>query len=316
MTERDRSRDDGGSALQASVLIVEYASRGAVAGCLAALEASTLPRERFEVILVDNASPTPVADLAQRFPRVRVLTSNRNLGFAGGNQLALRHASGRHVVMLNPDTVPCPDWLPELLAPLDEPDIGIVGCKLLYPHSTVLQHAGGALSANALSRHIGRGELDRGQYDTLRDVEYVCGAAMAVRRDVIERVGFLSPCYFPAYYEETELCIRARRAGFRVVYAPKAVVEHLEGHSAGGRTSTTLRHYHENRVRFVLRNSSRRELMRRFAPAELMHLALGCDARERRICLRAHWAAWKSHFRPRPRVEEADSLVDDSWESQ
>jgi GT2 family glycosyltransferase len=303
--------------LRASVLIVEYATRQYLPACLSALEASTLPREQFEVIVVDNASPTPVADIAGRFPGVRFLKSRRNLGFAGGNLLGLGYARGEHVALLNPDAIAAPDWLVQVLRPFSDPAVGIVGSKILHPDTSVLQHAGGVLMPNGRSEHRGRGEHDVGQYDTPSEADYVCGAAIAVRREVIERVGFLSPAYFPAYYEETELCVRARRAGFKVMYAPSAVVEHHETVASGdARASAYLARYHENRVRFVLRNYSRAELLRRFLPAEAAYLFRNCPPSERRICLRAYVDAWRtawdtSRGEPRPGM-----VVDDSWGSR
>jgi len=245
---------------------------------------------------------------------VRFLTARENLGFAGANLLALGYARGTHVALLNPDAIPAPSWLPELLEPLTDPGVGVVGSKILYPASSVLQHAGGVLFDNGRSEHRGRGERDRGQFDAACDVDYVCGAAFAVRREVIEAVGFLSPAYFPAYYEETELCVRARSAGYRVLYAPKAVVEHHERVASGSApTESYLRHYHENRIRFVLRNYSRRQIVKRFLPNEIAYLLKDCRARERRICFFAYARAWRSRrvgWRAAPAPE---SIVGDSW---
>lgn len=298
----------------ASVIIVEYATRRFLPDCLAALEHSQLPRDAFEVLVVDNASPTPVADLAAEFPNVRFLTSRRNLGFAGGNALGLQHARGQHIALLNPDAVATPGWLGAVLAPLAEPSVGIVGSKLLHPGTEVLQHAGGVLHPNALSSHFGRGETDLGQWDRQRDVEYVCGAAIALSRAVIERVGFLSPAYFPAYYEETELCVRARKAGFRVVYAPGAVAYHHEGVASGSAaTRKYLERFHESRLRFVLRNYSRAELVRRFVPAELDWLYRHCPPAERRICARAYLGAWRTAWDGRRGTPMDGDVVSDSF---
>ncbi|MCA9594386.1 MAG: glycosyltransferase family 2 protein [Myxococcales bacterium] len=300
--------------MQASVLIVEYASRAFLRECLEALERSHFPRDEFEVIVVDNASPTPVAELVSEFPFVRFITSRRNLGFAGGNLLALEHARGRHIALLNPDAVAAPDWLVNVLRPLEDPDVGIVGSKLLHPGTDVLQHAGGVLLPNALSAHLGRGELDRGQWDGPVEVDYVCGAAWAIRREVIERVGFLSPVYFPAYYEETELCRRAKRAGYRVVMAADAVVEHHEGVSSeSSRAKAYLERFHTGRVRYVVRNYSARELLTRFVPAELSWLAKDCPPAERLTCMRAYLSGVRSAW-DSSRGTPADSdVVSDSW---
>lgn len=296
------------------MIIVEYATRQFLPSCLAAIESSLLCRDDFEVIVVDNASPTPVSDLAAEFPRVRFLRSRRNLGFAGGNALGLEHARGRHIALLNPDAVATPGWLGAVLSPLGEPDVGIVGSKLLHPGTEILQHTGGVLHANALSSHFGRGETDLGQWDRRRDVEYVCGAAIALSRAVIERVGFLSPAYYPAYYEETELCVRARRAGFRVVYAPDAVAYHHEGVASGSaQTRKYLERFHESRMRFVLRNYSKPELLSRFLPSELAWLYRHCPPSERRICARAYLSAWRSAWDASRGTPRSDDVTFDSF---
>lgn len=301
----------------ASVLIVEYRTKQYLPACLDAILASSLPDEEYEVIVVDNASPTPVADLWAAYPRVRFLTSRRNLGFAGGNALGLEHALGEHIVLLNPDAVVTPSWLGEILAPLEDPSVGVVGGKLLHPGTDVLQHAGGVLFDNALSTHLGRGERDFGQWDRTLDVDYVCGATISLSRRTIERVGFLSPSYFPAYYEETELCVRARKAGLRVVYAPRAVAYHHEGVSSGtAQTHAYLERFHQSRMRFVFRNYSTRDVFTRFLPAELAWLARHCPPSERRICARAYLAGWRSAWDESKGAPTPGDVIADSRERE
>lgn len=282
---------------RASVVVVEYDSAAYLRSCLRALEASTLPRAEFEIIVVDNASPTPPDALRDPFPRVHWIKCRRNLGFAGGCTLGLDRARGDIVLSVNPDCVVDPDWLSAMLEPFNDPSVGVVGCKLLYAGTSVLQHAGGLLFPNGRSEHRGRGEPDRGQYDQMAEVDYVCGAAFAVRRGTIDEVGFLSPAYFPAYYEETELCVRARRAGWKVVYTPHAVAQHHESVASGGPASETyLRRYHESRIRFVYRNGSVRRWLTTFVPAELAWLR-SVSATERAICARAYVTAFRDAWR-------------------
>jgi GT2 family glycosyltransferase len=302
--------------VRASVLIVEYNTRDYLADCLTSLENSELPRNEFEVIVVDNASPTPVDSLIEAYPRVRFLKSRRNLGFAGGNLLALSRARSSQLLLLNPDAVAHPAWLREMLSVLSRPDVGVVGCKILHPGTRVLQHAGGVLFANGRSEHLGRDQDDTGQFDEETEVEYVCGAAIGTRRDVIDAVGFLSPAYFPAYYEETELCVRARRAGYRVVYTPRAVVEHHESVASGGaQTMAYLRRYHESRMRFVYRNYSLRELLTRFVPQEVGYVSRQ-SAAERRICARSYVKGLFSAFGGADKLPRQDDVVLDTGRSK
>lgn len=278
--------------IRASILVVEYRTAEYLEGCLRALLASELPRDAFEIIVVDNASPTPVDHVRERVPQARWIHLRRNLGFAGGSALGLSRARGEIICGVNPDCRVSPSWLAEVLAAFDRDErVGVVGSKILHPGTTVLQHAGGRLFPNGRSEHLGANEPDRGQHDTERDCDYVCGAAFAVRRATVDEVGYLSPAYYPAYYEETELCTRARRAGWRVVYAPRARVEHEGSVASGGaRSDAYLARYHEGRLRYVLRNHGPRELLLSFAPAELAWLRV-MGRRERWICARAYAGA-------------------------
>lgn len=277
---------------RASILVVEYGTAAYLDACLRALEASELPPEALEIIVVDNASPTPPDRMRADHPRVRWLKSRRNLGFAGGCLLGLSRARSSIVSTVNPDCIVRPDWLPAVLAAFDrDPRVGVVGGKILHPGTRVISHAGGRLFPNGRSEHRGQGEDDRGQYDEPCEVDYVCGAAIAVRRAVIDQVGFFSPAYYPAYYEETELCVRARQSGWKVLYEPAAVAEHHEAVASGGASSATfLRRYHHGRMRFALRNLGPRALVTELLPSEAAFLA-HVPPSERWICARAFAAA-------------------------
>lgn len=292
---------------RASIIVVEYRTASHIEGCLRALLASEVPRDAYEVIVLDNASPTPVDHLREQFGEVRWVHLRRNVGFAGGSTFAMSRARGDIVCGVNPDCRVAPDWIARILATFDaDSRVGVVGSKILHPGTPILQHAGGRLFANGRSEHIGDGEPDHGQHDRLRDVDYVCGAAFAARRACIDEVGYLSPAYFPAYYEETELCTRARRADWRVVYAPDAVVEHDGSVASGGASSDAyLQRYHEGRMRYVLRNH-RSKLLTDFLPAEAAWLRM-MGPRERIICARAYARAALDAFREdRGRATEAD----------
>jgi GT2 family glycosyltransferase len=138
--------------------------------------------------------------------------------------------------------------------------VGVVGCKVYYPDTSVIQHAGGVILANARTEHVGYGEVDHGQHDVPRDVDYVTGAALAVRRAVLVRLGLLDEGYYPLYFEETDLCHRTRAMGYRVLYLPQAVAYHYERSAKGGLTESFFVPYHRNRLRFVMKNYDRRQL--------------------------------------------------------
>lgn len=243
----------GSDELLVSVIVVNYQGAAHLPACLAALAGQSLPRHRYEVILVDNASTDGSADLARRrFPWCRVVDSPANLGFAAGNNLGLRFARGRWLALLNNDTVADPFWLEELLRPLRHPTDAVVS-KLVYVRDpTVLNSAGLTLLRDGRGADRGADHADAGQYERTEPVFAGCGAALLVPRP---KPGgdLLDPRYF-LYYEDLELGWRRRRAGHVTTYAPRSLVRHAVGASAGetsplfrfcverNRALTSLRH--------------------------------------------------------------------------
>lgn len=245
--------------MQISVVVLVWNGAQFLDACLRALLQQDLNPE---IIVVDNASTDDSVLIIQKFvPRVRVIRNDHNLGYAAGNNIGIRAASGEIVVLLNQDTVVQSGWLRAIAETFDDPAIGIVGCKALYPDGRGIQHAGGIVQpGDALTRHMGWGEQDHGQYGQLRDVDYVTGAAFAIHRQVLERLRGLDEKFYPAFYEEVDYCYRARRGGFRVVYQPRAVLDHYETTSLPAKNHTRILAYHRNRVRFILRHWNTQEL--------------------------------------------------------
>ncbi|HAJ35009.1 MAG TPA: hypothetical protein DCL15_04890 [Chloroflexi bacterium] len=257
-----------------SVIIPVWNGRPYLQRALTALLAQrTTNDQTFEVIAVDNASTDDSANfIATNFPTVRLLRNRTNQGFAGGCNRGLEAAQGSLCVVLNQDTLVRPGWINELIMAAADPQIGIVGCKILYPDGVTLQHTGGWLEwPLGLAHHTGAGEIDHGQWDTPRTVEFVTGAALAIRREVLTQVGAFDEAFWPGYFEDVDLCLRVQRAGWRIYYAPTAVLEHQE--------STTVRdpalrtyYYHCGRLRLLLKHLLPDRWRSEFVPAELTAL--------------------------------------------
>jgi GT2 family glycosyltransferase len=246
-----------------SVIIVSLNGEERMPACLRAVYQSDWPN--LEVIVVDNGSADRTSEVTKReAPQAMVIRAERNLGFAGGNNLGLERAQGELLVLLNDDCEPYPGWLKALAQAADElPDWGVLGCKLLYPgDEKIIQHAGGLVEANALSKHVGYGERDEGQHNGRTRCAYVTGAAFAIRRETLERVGLLDAGFFPIYYEELDFCYRAARAGYGSYYVPDAEVIHHESMTTKRLSFGFLCKYHRNRLRFIIRNFDRGQLRR------------------------------------------------------
>ncbi len=235
-----------------TVIILAWNGADYLAGCLkSVLEQGYEP---LEVIVVDNASTDNSAAIAESFaPAVRLLRNAHNLGYAGGNNIGLAAANGEVLLLLNQDTVLQPGCLAALAATFAEPQVGLVGCKIYYPEGRLIQHAGALIRpGDAFALHRGQNEVDVGQYDTVVEADYLTGAALALHRRTLQRVGLLDEAYYPAYYEDADYCYRARRAGFQVLYQPQAVVRHHESASTAQRPYARTAALHRHRLRFVL----------------------------------------------------------------
>jgi GT2 family glycosyltransferase len=254
-----------------SILIVLFNSSEHIEPCLDSVAA--LHYKPIELIMVDNGSSDGSARLAGECARGRGLDCvvrelPRNRGFAAANNEAFSLARGEVLLLLNPDTEVYRDMLDELVEALADPQVAVSGCKVYYPDGITLQHTGGYVRDNGLTMHYGVNQADAGQFEEPRDVQYVTGACMAVARDAFARLGALDPGYHPAYFEETDLCLSARRIGMRVVYTPGARVVHHEATTTGKFTERYYYLYHKNRIRFLLKNFSYDFLLNRALPME------------------------------------------------
>jgi hypothetical protein len=197
----------------------------------------------FEYFLVDNASGDGCPDLVrERYPWVKTVVAPANRGFGAGNNLAIRQASGKYILLFNPDLVVLPGETEKLVAWMEaHPEVGICGPRLLNPDRTV--------QASRFSFHglwtpvfrrtvLGRTSWGRRQLaryfmqetptDQPQEVDWILGAAMLIRRELLDKIGLFDERFF-MYFEEEDLCRRAWLGGFKVVYAPVADFLHFYG---------------------------------------------------------------------------------------
>ena len=219
----------------------------------------TIPfNENMEVIVVDNASKNQEADtIAKRYPQVKVIQSERNLGFAGGNNLGIQAAQGKYVFLINNDTIFKEFNIQALIDRMEtSPTIGIVGPKIRFAWgNNPIQYSGySRLSRVSVRNHsIGFNEEDRGQYETAHHTPYAHGAAMMIRRDAIEKVGLMPECYF-LYYEEIDWSMMFTRSGYQIWYEPKCTIFHKESQATGQNSPLRTYYLTRNRLLLVQRN--------------------------------------------------------------
>lgn len=192
---------------------------------------------RLQVIVADDGSTDETAAFFGALPGVTYVRNPRNLGFLRSCNAAATHARAPFLFLLNNDTAVLPGWIDSLLATARAcPEAGIVGSKLVYPDGT-LQEAGGYVWSDGGGANLGRqSDPQEPGFCLRRDADYVSGAAILVPRAAWDMAGGFDDRYAPAYCEDTDLAMRLRQLGWRVVYEPASVVAHFEGVSSG--TST------------------------------------------------------------------------------
>ncbi len=264
--------------MRVAVIVLTWNGGEPALRCLSALAA--LEQTPDQVLVVDNASSdgTPEQVVA-RFPAFTLLRNERNLGFSGGMNAGIARLLAAEpppdvIVLLNQDTEVDPGWLGAICAPLAEAaTVGAVGCKIRYPDGSI-QHAGVALERpRTLARHIGWHEPDAGQFDQAHEAELLTAAALALRAEALRRVGLFDEGFAPAYFEDLDLCVRLRRAGYSLIYEPRATLLHQESLSLRDELTRSA-YYNRGRLRFVLKHDPLPTLLGPFAEAERAFLHL------------------------------------------
>ncbi len=233
----------GSPELMVSIIIPVYNQSEFTLCCLASLVFHG-SRHSFEVIVVDDASTDSTQTLVSRIAGVRMVRMPKRSGFIRTCNEGARMARGRYLVFLNNDTEVTGGWLDALIEPhIKEEAVGITGPKLVFPDGR-LQDAGTRVGADGTIETLGRdAAANDPAYNEMREVDAVCGACLAIQRDLFLALGGFDIRYAPAYREDTDLCFQVRKAGKKVFYQPFSTVIHYESVTASSDASQDIRKY-------------------------------------------------------------------------
>ena len=241
-----------------SVVSVNFRQAKATGEMLASLAGAGYPN--LEVILVDNGMiHDQSAFFHQKYPGLRLFVQEANLGFAGGTNLGIRHATGAYILLLNNDTETPPGFLQPMVDLMEaNPQMGTVSPKILYFDSpNTIQYAGmpsfHPLTGRGLTR--GNGEKDKGQYNETAPTTMTHGACMLVRREVFDEIGLLPEMYF-MYYEELDFCAHASQKGWQHYYCGTSHIYHKQSLSLGKGSPKKTYYLFRNRLLFMRRTQS------------------------------------------------------------
>ncbi len=247
------------------VIVLSWNGGEELKACLGSLLIQTYPQKT--LLVVDNGSRDKSPEMVRRdYPEVELRENGKNLGFAEGNNVGIRLALKKgadYIALLNQDARAHPLWLEELVRAAEEdPQIGALSSRILLdPPGTRLNSTGIEMNLAGLAWDRGFGQEDGKEWQKPAEVLGVTGGAMFLRARALKEVGLFDPGYF-AYYEDLDLSLRLREAGYRLLYVPGAVVYHRFSSTLGENSPQKAALFYRNRLRLILKHFPPKELLR------------------------------------------------------
>lgn len=224
------------------IILVNYNGYKDTIECVNSLK--KISYKNYKIVVVDNASSdNSVEILMEELSNCMIIESKKNIGFAGGNNLGIKYAlnhNADYIMLLNNDTIVESQFLNDMINSFNVNNkIGIVGCKIMYyPEKNIIWYGGGYIDwFKFIGAHYGMRQIDKGQCNNKKEIDFVTGCCMLVKREVFEKVDLLSEDYF-MYFEDVDFCVKVKNAGFMIWYNPEAVIYHKVGLSSGGEESS------------------------------------------------------------------------------
>lgn len=284
-----------------AVIILNWNGWADTLECLESLNQTNY--ENFEIILIDNASKERKEILPAQFSslKIRQIFNDKNLGFAGGNNQGIKMAledGVDYILLLNNDTTVEPNFLKELVeAGEEDKKTGILGPKMFfYSARDLIWSAGGKILKNyTRGELIGYQEKDEGRFDEKKEVDYISGTCLLIKKQVIEKIGEISEDYF-LYYEDTDWNMRARRAGFKCVFVPNSKIYHKASKSTGEFSYPYIYYHSRNGLIFAWRFGLKIAVI--FSSVwifkkQVFKLMIGYKKQWARPVLRGVWDFWR-----------------------
>lgn len=213
--------------------------------CLVALAQNT-HNVFFEVIVVDDASVDQTVKLLARIKNIKIIRNKKNEGFIKACNKGAMIADGKYLLFLNNDTLVIQGWLPTMVNLFNQYlKVGAVGAKLLFPNGT-LQESGGIIWQDASGWNYGRDDdPDKWYYNYVKEVDYCSGSCLLVKKKIFHKLGGFDEFFCPAYGEDSDLCLKIRKHGYKVLYQPEAQIIHFEGITGGTDLSSRTKKFQE-----------------------------------------------------------------------
>lgn len=249
-----------------TIVTVTYNAREFIEKCINSLLRLNYPKNRYQIVVVDNNSMDGSADFVKKkFPSVKVIANKQNVGFGTGNNIVFRKIKSDYYALINPDTVVDKNWLIEMMKVAEsDKSIGICTSKLMMMHGNrnIINFAGGEVNFLGFAWSRGLYEVDKKQFEKTEETKFASGASTLIKWELIRKIGYFDDDYF-MYYEDADYSWRARMFGYKVFYVPKSIVYHKYSASVKRFMTETRKLYllERNRLASIIKNYSLKVLL-------------------------------------------------------
>jgi len=245
------------------VIILNWNGKDYLNDCLPTISNQTYPN--YKVVLVDNGSTDDSVEFVKKnYPHVAIIELDRNYGFSKGNNIGIEYALKKgadYVLLLNNDTVVKENFLEELVLVAENNNAGICGPKIFFwnlnGRNDIIWFAGGYANVDKgkfYHYRIGKPDIKK---EEISEVDFISGCCMLIKKDVFKKIGLLDEVYSPVYCEDIDFCLRAKKAGFKILYNPKAVVWHKVSATSKGAFSSRKAYFKYRNTIILIRKHGR-----------------------------------------------------------